>query len=210
VSPVVVRAQETGEAESHYQQGMGFYDSGRYREALDEFQRSYSLQQLPKVLIAIGQAHKKLGRAEEALQFYQAYFQAVPDPSPELKAQVEGYIAEVRALLEARRLMEQKPRPRASGPAPRPRPQGLRAAKWVLGGIGLAGIAIGGVLWGLDGQKSCPQWPSCPQEFDGKTIGVGLFSAGLGLLGASAVMFGIDYRESRGERPALLSLGGRF
>lgn len=103
------------------------------------------------------------------------------------------------------------------GPGPGPgqqpvvaSPPGLRAAKWALGAIGLASVVTGAVLWGLDGRQSCATAPMCATELSTVGPGAALTGLGVGLIGASALMFGLDYRSSRTERLALLTVGGRF
>lgn len=97
-----------------------------------------------------------------------------------------------------------------SGPPPRP----LAVAKWVLAGVGLGALAVGTTLWALDGRPSCSLAPGqlrCPEVLDSAGAGIGLFAIGAASLGASGVLFGIDYRRGReGDKTALLSLGGRF
>ena len=67
-------------------------------------------------------------------------------------------------------------------------------AALVVGGIGLAGVIAGGVLWGLDGLQSCPAAPLCPTALDSKTTGVGVLAGGLGLTVASAILLGVELR----------------
>ena len=67
-------------------------------------------------------------------------------------------------------------------------------AALVVGGIGLAGVIAGGVLWGLDGLQSCPAAPLCPTALDSKTPGVGVLAGGLGLTVASAILLGVELR----------------
>lgn len=67
-------------------------------------------------------------------------------------------------------------------------------AALVVGGIGLAGVIAGGVLWGLDGTQSCPAAPYCPTALDTQTTGVGILAGGLGLTVASAILIGVELR----------------
>ena len=48
--------------------------------AIEAFQRAYDLRQLPRLLLNIGQAHRKLGHAREALESYRLYLRAEPSP----------------------------------------------------------------------------------------------------------------------------------
>jgi hypothetical protein len=79
----------------------------------------------------------------------------------------------------------------------RPHRRTVRSAAIVLGGIAIAGVIAGGVLWGLDGLQSCPQAPMCSTALDSQATGIGLLSAGLGLGGAALLLGLIDDRSSR-------------
>lgn len=86
-------------------------------------------------------------------------------------------------------------------PMEAPRGRGPSKAQVVLGGLGLAAIAAGGVLWGLDGYQSCAQAPLCPQELDSKTPGVALVSLGAGVTASALVWWIYDVRtRARAER----------
>jgi len=90
----------------------------------------------------------------------------------------------------------------------------LRTAAWVLGAAGLLASAGGAVLLGLDGMQTCdresPRQKYCPYALDTMVPGAVALAAGGALLGTSGVLLGVDYRQTRGERVALLSLSGRF
>lgn len=75
-------------------------------------------------------------------------------------------------------------------PAPR---TGLRAAKWTLGVLGIATLGVGGTLLGIDGMRSCSDFPSlCNDPLATKWPGVGLLATGGVMFGISAVLFGVD------------------
>ena len=75
---------------------------------------------------------------------------------------------------------------------PQPR-TGLRAAKWTLGVIGIATMGVGGTLLGIDGMRSCSDFPSlCNDPLATKWPGVGLLATGGVMFGISAVLFGVD------------------
>jgi hypothetical protein len=81
--------------------------------------------------------------------------------------------------------------------APLP-PRRFRVAKWVILSMGLVGVAVGGALWGLDGQGTCSLSAGakqCPKVYD--TLPTGATLAGLGgaLVVTSLVMFGLDSKR---------------
>jgi hypothetical protein len=87
-------------AEQHYNRGLSFYDSKDYPSAIHEFQAAYKIRQLPRILLNIGQVYRKLGMASTALKFYEHYLRVDPRPKPEIKAEVDRYIAMTRAMLD--------------------------------------------------------------------------------------------------------------
>lgn len=87
-------------AEQHYSRGLAFYESKDYPSAIREFQAAYKIRQLPRILLNIGQVYRKLGMASTALRFYEHYLRVDPKPKPEIKAEVDRYIAMTRAMLD--------------------------------------------------------------------------------------------------------------
>ncbi len=87
-------------AEQHYSRGLAFYESKDYPKAIREFQAAYKIRQLPRILLNIGQVYRKLGMASTALRFYEHYLRVDPKPKPEIKAEVDRYIAMTRAMLD--------------------------------------------------------------------------------------------------------------
>lgn len=87
-------------AEVHYKRGLGAYEAKDYARAIREFQTAYRVRQLPRILLNIGQVYRKLGMASTALKFYEHYLRVEPRPKPELKAEVDRYIAQTRAMLD--------------------------------------------------------------------------------------------------------------
>jgi tetratricopeptide (TPR) repeat protein len=169
-------ADKDDEMWKHYQRGLTSYKSGQYEDAIVEFRAAYLIKQLPRLLLNLGQAHRKLGHAREALDCYQSYLQAVPEPEPDIKTDLVAYIASTRAMLDAAdRMKAQKPAPEngpaGTGPPPpdRPAPDAprkdapdllpptepakappahRRTALWI--GLGVAGVVVlSGVIAGV-------------------------------------------------------------
>lgn len=75
------------------QAAQAFYREQRYQATIVELQAAYALVPLPRLLFNLGQAHLKLGHAEEALRFYERYERE----SPALDAQEQRALAAARA-----------------------------------------------------------------------------------------------------------------
>src|SRR5207245_1305925 len=73
-------------AEKHDEDGARYYQDKLYENALREFHAAYRLRPQPRYLFNIGQVYRKLGLASEAVDFYQRYLAAEPDPDPTIKA----------------------------------------------------------------------------------------------------------------------------
>lgn len=100
----------------HYRRGLALYQQKDYAGAVVEMSAAYDERQLPRILLNIGQAYRKLGKAREALTYYERYLKAEPDAPPALQAEIQTYIAQSQALLEATN--RQDAQDRAGEPAP--------------------------------------------------------------------------------------------
>lgn len=87
-------------ADVHYKRAITFYENKDYPRAIREFQAAYKVRQLPRILLNIGQVYRKLGMASTALKFYEHYLRVDPQPKPEIKTEVDRYIAQTRAMLD--------------------------------------------------------------------------------------------------------------
>lgn len=134
--PMQARADEFRQ---HYEHAVKLYHSGEFEDSIKEFQAAYTIKQLPKLLLNIGQAHRKLGHARDALGFYEFYLRVEPDPKPEIKIELERYIVQTRAMLAAAEKMKAQqsgspPEPLEEKPAERERvPSGGSPGSAVLG-----------------------------------------------------------------------------
>jgi len=87
-------------ADQHYKRALKAYEAKEYPLAIREFQTAYRARQLPRILLLIGQVYRKLGMASTALKFYQHYLRVEPNPKPDVKAEVDRYIAQTQAMLD--------------------------------------------------------------------------------------------------------------
>jgi tetratricopeptide (TPR) repeat protein len=105
-----------GEFEVHYKRGMSLYEAKEYDNAAAELLKAYEIRQLPRVLLNLGTIYRKIGKAKEALAFYERYLQAEAHPPSAIKKDVDTAIAETRALIAAQE--EEVERAKQSEPAP--------------------------------------------------------------------------------------------
>ncbi len=105
----------------HYEAGLSFYSSEDYDSAIKEFQAAYALKPRPRLLFNIGQAYRNIGNAKQALHYYLLYQALESDPKPGLKAELEGYIAQMNSILaqaqQARRAEDRDLSPASAGGA---------------------------------------------------------------------------------------------
>lgn len=87
-------------ADQHYKRALKAYETKEFPLAIREFQAAYRARQLPRILLLIGQVYRKLGMASTALKFYQHYLRVDPNPKPDVKAEVDRYIAMTQAMLD--------------------------------------------------------------------------------------------------------------
>jgi len=160
------RAQDAPEhelARKHYETGASYYKISRYKDALEEFQKAYSLQPRPALLFNIARCHEVLGELEPAIQSYQLYLEKKPD-APDRDV-VEARIKNIQERIEESRKAEtpspapqsapapaepQATKPLAIGsepPASTERPtRWRRVAGWSAVGVGAAALIAGVVV----------------------------------------------------------------
>ena len=84
------------------------FAAGEYKQALDIYARLYAETMHPTYLRNIARCHQNLGDADKAISSFREYLRKARDLTPDQRAEIEGYIAE----------MEQMKRAKASGPPP--------------------------------------------------------------------------------------------
>ena len=88
------------EFSDHYNRGMKQVDDKSYDEAVTELQKAYEIRQLPRLLLNIGTVYRKMGKAREALSYYELYLKAEPNPPRKIRKELDEFIPATRALLE--------------------------------------------------------------------------------------------------------------
>jgi hypothetical protein len=216
--PAQAQDAKNAEVEAIYAEGAALYRAGKYRAAIERFERAYALYPEPNLLYNIGRSHEALGELDQALSAYDRCL-AASDLSPDLRLKTN----ERRTLvMQAKRNSETAPvdlkAPPPAAPAaitttsPPPRSGGLTIAKWSAGAVGIGLLAAGGVFYALgagdhgkveDAKAGAAGGNVANLSLleaqalvdDGeqkKTLGVALAAGGLGAVGIAAVLFIMD------------------
>ena len=92
--PTFVRAQED-DARALFRRGAEAYADERYPEALEAFEASYRVRQVPVVLFNLAQTLRALDRPAEAIEAYRRYLHTDTELDDERRAAVEAVVAEL-------------------------------------------------------------------------------------------------------------------
>lgn len=88
---------EDAEAQMHFEMGRRYYESGRFPESAEEFERAYALSHLPALLYNLFLSYRDAGNDPEAARVLRSYVESLPADN------------EQRVLLEARlRTLEER------------------------------------------------------------------------------------------------------
>jgi tetratricopeptide (TPR) repeat protein len=68
-----------------FRRGMTLYQKKDFEAAIEAFQAAYKVRQFPRVLLNIAQVYRKMGNAQLALDYYQQFIKAEPNPPPKIK-----------------------------------------------------------------------------------------------------------------------------
>ncbi len=170
------------DARTLFLQGAEAYGQGRFEDALRLFRQAYErapLQPRVVLLVNIAQTLDKLGREEEALEYYERYIELMPSgpKAPVVQARIDVLrrrLAERRELEEARRREAMRASETPSPVAPVTEATGAPAAEaaseddgvtwwpWaVAGGVAVAGgiVAVLLLTSGGDGGGCLPSGP---------------------------------------------------
>jgi tetratricopeptide (TPR) repeat protein len=153
------------EAKELYQKATRHYELGEYDRAIEEYRRAYEISAAPALLFNLGQVYRLKKDPATALRFYENYLRLVP--AADNRADVEGFIVEMRAAVEAEKqaaaARAQAGAEHAQNPAPPPaaivapattiatpvkrRPWKLEA--WTAGGLVILGVGATGAGIGV-------------------------------------------------------------
>ena len=82
--PAQAQDAKNAEVEAIYAEGAALYRAGKYRAAIERFERAYALYPEPNLLYNIGRSHEALGELDQALSAYDRCL-AASDLSPDLR-----------------------------------------------------------------------------------------------------------------------------
>ncbi|HEY1960499.1 MAG TPA: tetratricopeptide repeat protein [Polyangiaceae bacterium] len=196
------------------------YKKGDFRGAADDLEKAYALEPAPVLLYNLGRAYEGLGDQKKAIDAYERYLSAQPDA--EDRGAIEQRVATMKKQLE----MAQ----RASAPVvvvqapvvspPPARRRAMSPVPIVIGAIGLAGIAGGGVLGALALGESSTENAATTSQLDAAsahdraaTFATGAnvaFIAGAVLAAVGIVWIIVDRATAPSARAASLPLGVTF
>ncbi|HZO14449.1 MAG TPA: tetratricopeptide repeat protein [Polyangiaceae bacterium] len=135
-----------------FEESAEHYRAGRFDRAIQLLEEAHRLSGEPVLLFNLAKAHEGKGDRKAAIALYQRYLREADDVPD--RGAIERRIATLRAQMEEQRALERKiaqERRRADEaarekPTPSPIP-------WVLAGVGVAGLAVGGALAGVAASK---------------------------------------------------------
>ena len=237
--PTAVRAQEGESFKARYERAVALYTSGQYDQAIAEFQAVYEIKPAPILLFNIAQAQRKAKQYKNAVDTYTRFL--ATNPKQELRTEAEKYLSEsqIGAEIEEKEAAEAAEKAAAEkaaaekaaaekaaaeklaaekaiaehkrrGAPTRP----LNISKWAVGGAGVILTLVGAVLVGIDGRPACDLAAGqvlCPMQLDTIAAGGALLGVGIAAIGGSAVLFGLDYKQTHdGGRRAMATAALRF
>ena len=77
--------------------GTQFYNERKYEAAIPLFQAAYTLNPDPLLLYNLGQAHRKLNRNVEALNYFRFFLRASTDSDPALREKADAIVKELES-----------------------------------------------------------------------------------------------------------------
>lgn len=193
------------------------YKDGDIVRSLNKFQEAYQLVAEPRLLVNIGRCMHRLGRNQEALDYYIRYYKAVPRPAEEMAQRLRRYIDEASATQDGDR--PDLPAP-AAGAAAAAEGSGAAAAGGgrfpvgaaVLFGVGgaalLIGLGLGGAAQSAERDVVSGTGPFDQDLYErGQSLSKGAIA--LDVIGGSALAAGLAWtvvwavNKRRATAPAL-------
>ena len=110
-------ARADGE-ESAEMRARTYFASAHYQEALDLYARLYAETLHPTYLRNIARCYQGLRDPDKAISSFQEYLRKAKDLSPEQRAEIDGYLAEMEQLKKSRATAAVAPPPAPAPPPP--------------------------------------------------------------------------------------------
>ncbi len=102
--------------ERNYNQAMRLYRDSQYAAAITKFQAAFEIQPFPRLLFNIGQAHLKLGQAQQALSFFERFRELQKTLSKQELAELRDREQQAQALIDKSERQPEKAPPAAKDP----------------------------------------------------------------------------------------------
>jgi tetratricopeptide (TPR) repeat protein len=97
------------DARFHFDRGLRLYEHHQYEDAIAELRAALSIDPQPDILYALGQAERRRGNCERAIEYYSSCLALVKDPAA---------AAAVKVQIERCQVATGEPKPPAPPPAP--------------------------------------------------------------------------------------------
>ena len=81
-------------AEEHHEKGLSLYNKGKYKEAIEEFEKSNAISPNPSNIFNMARAYEKLGQFAKAVELYKQY---INDPKAEKKEKAKTYLESIQS-----------------------------------------------------------------------------------------------------------------
>ena len=143
---------EDQEARGLFLAGQSAFEGGRFEEALEHFERAYTLSERPGLLYNIGTAAERLRREERAIEAFDLFLEREPD-TPQ-RANIEGRMRILRRAVAEREAGDRAAVESQPTAAVAPREEPTNALGWALTAGGLAVAAGGGLSLALAASSS--------------------------------------------------------
>jgi len=209
-----------------FKKGSDAYLKGDFATTIANLEEAHKLDPQPVLIYNEARAHEGLGHTDEAIKLYEQYLSEEPS-SPDRGA-IEQRVATLKkqrddkvAAEKERAAIEKERSERAVAPPPEP-PRKYSKLPYVVGGVGVAGLAAG-VVFGLmasgkesDGESAKTQRDAIDARDTGSTFATVAnvsFVVGGVLLAAGAVWWALDHggsRKATAFRLGPAGVGGTF
>jgi tetratricopeptide (TPR) repeat protein len=152
------QAPDLESARQHFQEGTAAFGRGDYPTAEREFRAAFGITKDPLLLYNIGQSQQRRGNLEDAVKSYKAYLAGVPDADD--KAEVQALIAKLEKDIASPRVTPPDTKTPGTTPPVEPTSQPSeegswkRPTAWIVGGLSVALLGVGGAMSGLSSSKA--------------------------------------------------------
>ena len=142
------------------------YEAGRYREALEDFERAYALAGHSELLYNIALAHDRLREDEAALAAFTEYLVRIPEEG-QRRAEVESRIAVLERTIAARQSLERRAHVSHDETTTRRR-RARRGALWASVGVAALALVVTPIVMTRDRSEALTR-----DDFGGLTVRIG-------------------------------------